>query len=206
MSASVSAAGRETRLTPESGHRIRHCPCLLCANWKYHAVSGSRASRPQMHRCRSAQRRQNKEHQAGPIGHRHNNDEPYAVPAGQSFDGKGDASDEEQRRQERLKQKKNLRPSRSDICAAPERTRRADGRGMIQGYRLAGKGSPQRLKAASASLFNSRAKQKNSDGWHGVIARKWRSSRRPRAPSDSHLSGPAPDAEPRFPAPDRSWT
>jgi len=61
-----------------------------------------------MDRCRSGQRRQNKEHQAGPIGHHRDNDEPYAVSTGRSFDGKGDANDEEQRRQERLKQKKEL--------------------------------------------------------------------------------------------------
>jgi len=71
-------------------------------------VSRVTASRPQMHRCRSGQRRQNKEHEAGPIGHHRNNDEPYAVPTGRSFDGKGDANDEEQRRQDRLKQKKEL--------------------------------------------------------------------------------------------------
>ena len=59
---------------------------------------GSRASRPQMHRRRSGQRCQNKEHEAGPIGHHRNNDEPYAVPTGRSFDGKGDANDEERRR------------------------------------------------------------------------------------------------------------
>ena len=58
----------------------------------------SRDSRPQMHRCRSGQRRQNKEHEAGPVGHHRNNDEPDAVPAGRSFDRKGDANDEEQRR------------------------------------------------------------------------------------------------------------
>ena len=106
-----------------------------------------------MHRCRRGQRRQNKEHEAGSIGQHRNNDEPDAVPAGGRFDGKGYANDEEQRRQDRLKQKKNLRPSRSDICAAPERTRPTDGRrGMIQGYRLAGKwlrkGSTPRPKSA----------------------------------------------------------
>jgi hypothetical protein len=50
-----------------------------------------------MHRCRSGQRRQGKEQQAGPIAITAN-DEPYAVPTGRSFDGKGDANDEEQRR------------------------------------------------------------------------------------------------------------
>ena len=49
-----------------------------------------------MHRCRSEQRRQNKEGDL--ISHRRNNEEPYAVPTGRSFDGKGDADDEEQRR------------------------------------------------------------------------------------------------------------
>ena len=34
----------------------------------------------------------------GPLAIIRNNDEPYAVPTGRSFDGKGDANDEEQRR------------------------------------------------------------------------------------------------------------
>jgi hypothetical protein len=47
-----------------------------------------------VHRCRSEQRRQNKEGDL--IGHHRNNEEPYAVPTGRSFDGKGNADDEEQ--------------------------------------------------------------------------------------------------------------
>jgi hypothetical protein len=66
----------------------------------------SPASRPQMHRCRSGQRRQYKENEAGPLGQYRNDEEPYAVPAGRSLDRKGDADDEEQRRQEHLKQEK----------------------------------------------------------------------------------------------------
>jgi hypothetical protein len=72
-----------------------------CASWVT-------ASRPQMHRCRSGQRRQNKEQKAGLAGHHCNNDESHAVPTGRSFDGKGDANDEERSRQDRLKQKKEF--------------------------------------------------------------------------------------------------
>jgi hypothetical protein len=61
-----------------------------------------------MQRGRGAQGRQNKERYAGATGHHRNNDEPHAVPTGRSFDGKGDANNEEQRRQEHLKQKKEL--------------------------------------------------------------------------------------------------
>ena len=126
------------------------------------------ASRPQMHRCCSGQRRQNKEHYAGPSGHHRNNDEPHAVPAGRSFDGKGDAKDEEQHRQERLKQKKNLRPSRSDICAAPERTRPADGRGHDPRLSPRGQGVPPKAQGHVSQPLQLKSKAKNSDGWNGV--------------------------------------
>ena len=93
-----------------------------------------------MHRCRSGQCRQDKEHQAGPVGHHRNNNKPDAVPTGRSFDGKGDANDEEQRRQDRLKQKKELTSfTLRHLCRPrknPPRRRAGD---MIQGYRLAGK-------------------------------------------------------------------
>jgi hypothetical protein len=83
--------------------RVRCAPGLLCGA----------SSWTQVHRYRSEQRRQNKEGDL--IGHHRNNEEPYAVPTGRSFDGKGNADDEEQRREHRLKQKKTLRPSRSGI-------------------------------------------------------------------------------------------
>src|SRR5262245_13174592 len=59
-----------------------------------------------MPRGRSEQRRQNKEQH--PIGHHRNKEKPYAVATERSFDGKGDAADEEQHRQHRLKAKKEL--------------------------------------------------------------------------------------------------
>jgi hypothetical protein len=53
------------------------------------------------------------------IGHRRNNEEPYAVPTGRSFDGKGNADDEEQRREHRLKQKKDLASFTRWHCVSP---------------------------------------------------------------------------------------
>src|SRR5262245_49542911 len=59
-----------------------------------------------MPRGRSEQRRQNKPQH--PIAHRRNKEKPYGVATERSFDGKGDAADQEQHRQHRLKAKKEL--------------------------------------------------------------------------------------------------
>ena len=58
------------------GHRLHGRKCI--------AVAADRAAKI-------------KNTEPGPIGHHRNKVEPYAIPTGRSFDGKGDANDEEQR-------------------------------------------------------------------------------------------------------------
>ena len=114
-----------------------------------------------MPRGRSEQRRQNKEQH--PIGHHRNKEKPYGVATERSFDGKGDAADEEQHRQHRLKAKKELASFTLWHLRSPRKNPPQPSAGMIQGYRLAGKGFPPKAEGHVSQPVQLKSKAKNSD-------------------------------------------
>jgi hypothetical protein len=114
------------RFTPKSGHRSLIHRCPLSANWRHHAVSqghGLHGRKCIAVAADSAAKIKNTK--PGPLAITVTMTSPMPYPPDAASMARA-----------------TLRPSRSDICAAPERTRPADGRGHDPRLSPSGQGVP----------------------------------------------------------------
>src|SRR5262245_14732411 len=95
-----------------------------------------------MHRCRSGRAAKIKNTKPGPLAITVTMTSPMPYPPDAASMARATPTMRNNAARIALSKKKNVRPSRSDICAAPERTRPADGRGHDPRLSPSGQGVP----------------------------------------------------------------